>query len=57
MKKYWIELNQLNYQNCYRMRCPNCGRVFIMLKLWGVWKGCPSCWTRLNDRKDRINKF
>lgn len=54
MKKYWIELKQLHYQNCYRMRCPNCGRVFIMPKYWGVWKGCPSCWTRLDDRKGRI---
>lgn len=54
MKKYWIELKQLHYQNCYRMRCPNCGRVFIMPKHWGVWKGCPSCWMRLDDRKGRI---
>lgn len=57
MKKnnYWIEMDSRNNHNAYRMRCPKCNRIFIMPKAWGVWKGCPVCWTELSYKKFEIN--
>ena len=46
-KDYWIKVNSNRYYNCYRLRCPKCLHTFIMPKPWGVWKGCPTCWTEL----------
>ena len=46
-KDYWIKMNQDRYHDCYRLRCPKCNHVYIMPKSWGVWKGCPTCWTEL----------
>ena len=49
-KDYWIEMNSRNNHNAYRMRCPKCNKIFIMPKAWGVWKGCPVCWTELSHK-------
>lgn len=46
-KDYWIKMSQYGYYNCYRLRCPKCNHVYIMPKSWGIWKGCPTCWTEL----------
>lgn len=57
-KDYWIKMNYNGY-NYYRLRCPKCGKVFVMPKAWGVWKGCPVCWTELEykSNKKEINKI
>ena len=46
----WIKRKNNNY-NSHRLTCPICKRTFIMPKAWGVWKGCPSCWIKLNPPK------
>lgn len=43
----WIIMNGNIYHNCYRLRCPICNHVYIMPKMWGPWKGCPTCWAEL----------
>ena len=36
-----------------RLRCPRCGKIYIMPKQWGVWKGCPICWIKLEYKKGK----
>ena len=51
-KSYWQEVSYAKQNpSIYRLRCPKCGRIFVMPKKWGVWKGCPICWIRLNYKK------
>ena len=49
--QYWIDVSNDSYFSAYRLRCPKCNKVFIMPKPWGVWKGCPVCWTELKYKK------
>lgn len=53
-KDYWQEIPTAK-QNAatYRLRCPKCHRIFLMSRQWGVWKGCPICWTELKYRKEK----
>ncbi len=49
---YWRPLRPIG-KGDYRLQCPKCHKIFIMPVSWGVWKGCPMCWTRLNYRERR----
>lgn len=50
--KYWREIPYARQNpSIYRLRCPKCGKIFIMPRQWGVWKGCPVCWIRLDYKK------
>ena len=51
-KLYWKDVSYSSKTAMnYRLRCPKCHKTFIMPKEWGVWKGCPVCWTRLAYKK------
>ena len=62
IKRYWLDYSTRGtaYHNAYRMVCPVCHKRFIMPKSWGVWKGCPVCWTKLEYKKgynENLKKF
>ena len=52
-KDYWKDISPNIKRNPshYYLRCPKCHKTFIMPKKWGVWKGCPVCWTKLAYKK------
>lgn len=52
MKNYWIERVPKS-DMAYRLSCPKCHKTFIMPKAWGVWKGCPVCWTELEYKSNK----
>lgn len=48
-KNYWQEIPHIKQHPLfYKLRCPRCGKIFDMPKKWGVWKGCPICWAKLD---------
>ena len=51
--KYWREVSYAKQNpSIYRLRCPKCGKIFMMPRQWGVWKGCPVCWIKLDYKEE-----
>jgi len=51
-KNYWQEVPHIKQNpSIYHLRCPRCGKTFTMVRKWGVWKGCPICWIKLDYKK------
>jgi len=52
--KFWKEVSYMRQDpRILRLRCPRCGKIYIMPKQWGVWKGCPICWIKLEYKKGK----